>query len=150
MLSDPLPIKYLDLTAQTPISSLFTANVAVVDVSPGRSVRKGNVYVPSATPGTVTIGHSVSKENRGRKTNRTLIRLDCQVFGTSLDGAGTGEAMNAYAYLVVGIPEGTLYSQSGVFEKQALVQQFLGLICVDTAEDQLSALNLNRILAGEP
>jgi len=87
----------------------------------------------------------VSNDNKPAKTDRTLIRID----GLVKDVAG--REMNAYAYMVAGIPRGAYYyaDPETALEAIALVQGLLGAACGITAS-ALDETRIARVLAGEP
>jgi len=154
MLADPLVIKSPDLGAASAITVVETNSYALIDAGPGRSVRVCNPATfygqNCARPATLTISHSVSNENKPVKTNRSLIRLDFSLENSS------GQELKAYAYAVIGAPEGTSLaapmgdpitaSECGL----ALAQALIGALGTSSTAATLSSTKITRVLAGEP
>jgi len=147
MLVDPLPVKSLSLAAGTAITVLDTDSYALVDLAPGRTVRKCSALNSMESPGTLTIAHSVSKENGAVATDRSLIRLDISGLGPS---AGVTGDMKAFAYLVIGVPRGAYDMGDTAFNTLLMVEKLLGVFVVSPTTANLSGTNLARIIAGEP
>jgi len=151
MLTDPLAIKTLSLVAHTAITVLETQNFAVVDISPGKSVRVGSLTVANdILPAKLTISHSVSNENKPAKTNRTLVRFDIETVPDS-----SGRMMSCYAYAVIGIPVGGVTSDGATLislaqYRQALVAALRGALGVSSSAATLDETKIDRVLAGEP
>jgi len=150
MLVDPLPVKSIDLTAHTAITAYETTSFALVDLAPGKTVRKGSFTSAGVkSPAILTISHSVSKENGDVPTNRSLIRLD--LTGLTAE-AGVVGSLKAYAYIVIGAPVGA-YDQTTsatLFSPYSLVQALMGVFAVSPTAATLDETNLKRVLAGEP
>lgn len=153
MLVDPLPVKTLNLSSASAITVVETNSFALVDLAPGKSVRRcaaigGAMAGMQNAAATLTIAHSQSKENGAVPTDRSLIRLDLD--GLSKSTAEKG-GLKAFAYLVVGAPRGAMsVDGDDVFLPLQLVYTLLGTFAVSTTAATLSDANLSRILAGEP
>nr|QDH88478.1 MAG: hypothetical protein H4Bulk46313_000003 [Leviviridae sp.] len=149
MLVDPLPVKSLSIGSHTAITVPVTDTFALVDLAPGKTVRKCPAlsYNGVLAPAILTISHSVSKENGDVPTDRVLVRIDLSSLRTATGVAGN---VKAYAYLVVGVPRGTLDTGNYAFDPVALIQCLIGAVAVSPTAATLSELNLVRILAGEP
>jgi hypothetical protein len=145
MLSDPLTIKGVSLSAHSTISPSGVDSFATTDVAPGRTVRQCSISAITGGPATLTISHSVSNDNKPAKTDRSLLRLDFLVKDSS------GREMNAYAYAVVGIPRGAYYYNDGTqaLSGVAVAQMLIGALCGVTAS-ALDEARITRVLAGEP
>jgi len=150
MLTDPLNVKSLSLAAHTAITVLETQSFATVDVAPGKTVRKGLLTVASdPLPATLIISHSVSNENKPAKTDRTLIRFDV------LTKDSQGVEMTAYAYLVLGVPRGTVNRSDGspwavTDFRLGVLSALLGVTGVSTSAATLDETKIDRVIAGEP
>jgi len=149
MLVDPLPVKSLSIGSHTAITVPVTDTFALVDLARGKTVRKGAAlsYNGVLAPATLTISHTVSKENGAIPTDRTLVRIDLSSLRTA---SGVNGNAKAYAYIVVGVPRGTLDTGNYAFDPVALLQCLLGVVSVSPTAATLSEVNLVRILAGEP
>jgi len=145
MLSDPLTLKYLDLSSHTTVSVGSVGSFATVDVSPGKSVRQASGNGITAGPATLTIAHSVSNENKPAKTDRSLVRLDL------LCKDALGREMTMFAYTVFGVPRDarTYSSDLDPVASVYLAQAMAGILCGITAT-ALDESRVTRILAGEP
>jgi hypothetical protein len=150
MLVDPLPVKALAISAGTSITVSNTSSFALLDLAPGKSLRRcaSTGFSGANTVADLTISHSASKENGITPTTRTLIRLDYPALSLSSDG-GRG-IIKAYAYLVVGAPQGAYDDDGSPLDTKAMICQLLGTFAVSTTGSALSDVNLARILAGEP
>jgi hypothetical protein len=149
MLVDPLPVKTLDTNTASSITVLHTDSFATIDVSPGRTVRQcadfGGLGDTNRT--VLTISHTESNENKPAVTDRTLIRLDFDIFDFE------GGPMTASAYCVIAAPRGAYVDASSSpteLSRIKLLQSLLGVLAVSTSAATLSAANATRILAGEP
>lgn len=147
MLPDPLTVKGLDLSAHTAITIIGSSQFALIDLAPGRTVRKSPAVPGTDAPATLTIAHSVSKENGPVPTERALIRLDVDGLRPTVGGT---PGLKAFAYLVVGGPKVAYDNSDSIIDKLSLVENLLGVIAVNTATSVLSELNLGRIINGEP
>lgn len=147
MLVDPLPVKYPQLSAASALTITGTDSYALVDLAPGKSVRRCAACVANACPSILTISHSVSKENGAVPTDRLLVRLDLEEL-TSVSGEAGN--LKAFAYLVVGIPRGALGKDGNTFNKTVLVEMLLGAVAVSPTAATTSNANLDRMIAGEP
>jgi hypothetical protein len=149
MLVDPLPVKRLSTEAGTAITVLSTDSFALVDLSPGKTVRVTNALALTGQGvGKLTIAHSVSNESKLVPTDRLLVRIDHQV--TNDDSIRPGN-LNAFAYIVAGTPRGALLDDASTpYSTLGLIQTLLGVLAVSPTAATLSATNLNRIIAGEP
>jgi len=147
MLVDPLPVKYLNLGSHTAITAGTGVSFALVDLAPGKTVRKAASTAISGIngPATLTISHSVSKENGVVPTDRLLVRIDVEGFHTE-----NNEGLKAFAYLVVGAPRGAFDNGDNAIDTTALVELLLGVFAVSPTAATLSEVNLARMLAGEP
>jgi hypothetical protein len=151
MLVDPLPVKSLSLVSHTAVTIMETLSFALLDLAPGRTVRKcaagSSLAGLKGCPLTLTISHTASKENGVIPTNRALIRLD--ISGLRTDPAVAGST-KAYAYLVIGTPEGVYDTDSNSYDSSSLLETLLGVFAVSPTASTLSEVNLGRIIAGEP
>lgn len=147
MLSDPLPVKGLSLSAHSAITSIGTDSFATTDLSAGKTVRKTPAMFNFALPGQLTISHSVSKENGSVPTNRLLVRLDVSNLRSEPTVAGS---LKAFAYLVVGAPQGALDGADQAFDPLVMLQVLLGAVAVSPTASSLSEVNISRMIAGEP
>lgn len=144
MLADPLTIRPLVINSAA-VSVGTTESYAVIDLSPGRSVRICSATNVGVTyPGKLTIAHSVSNENKPVKTDRILVRFDNTCYNEA------GQELNAYAYAVFGLPHGATDSNQDALGPMLLVQQLCGLLAVSPSANTLSSANMLRVLAGEP
>lgn len=152
MLADPLVVNAPTISSNTAITTYNVGSFALVDAGAGRSVRK-DVGLPLGTLvyplGTLSIGHSVSNENKPTPTDRTALRLDVQ--GTDFDG----KQLNAFVYSVFGLPRGSFHTgaQSDSMPQGTLAlmlaQYMIGLLGVSSTSSVLSPSNINRVIAGE-
>jgi len=150
MLVDPLPVKCLSLGAASAISVLSTESFALLDLAPGKSVRKASAISPTGAsgPATLTISHSVSKENGVIPTDRLLVRLDMDQL--SLDSDIPSGNTKAFAYIVIGTPRGAFDSNGAAFDSVVLFEALLGVVAVSPTAATLSNANLYRMRNGEP
>lgn len=148
MLPDPLILRGLNFSAATAAPFYGATSVAVTDVSPGRSVRRG-IYTVTGTPLELTISHSVSNENKPVKTDRHLVRLDVTL-SSDAQNPSKGD-LTASAYLVVTVPRGAVDVNADGYDPYLLVSSLLGLLTINSSTNNFDQRDkFNRIMAGEP
>lgn len=153
MLADPFPLKSLSIAAATAITVLETNSFVTIDAGAGKSIRKCASFqvaaLPCVTPALLTVGHSVSNENKPAVTDRHAIRLDLDLQDKD------GDLLRAFGFMVIGVPQGT-YSTDGTTiitpgnVGYALASNLIGALAVNSASAALSNTRLLAILAGEP
>jgi hypothetical protein len=155
MLTDPLPIKTVTLSAHSAVTVGATHSFARVDAGDGSAryvdataLLSGIVVLNG--PSVLRTAHSVSNENKPTKTNRTLIRLDIPLLGLGR------EMLGAYCYSVIGIPATNMLDPTdgetivtpatiGV----ALTNFLVGALACSSTAATLDETKIARILAGE-
>lgn len=150
MLPDPLTLKGLNFTGSQTVAGVITSasTVAVTDVSPGRTVRKG--FVPNLpAPATLTISHTVSNENKPVKTDRHLVRLDAKL---SSDASNVNKGdLTASCYVVITVPHGAVDTNGAEYDAYYMLSALIGFLTVNPSTGNLDArATLNRLLSGEP
>jgi hypothetical protein len=150
MLTDPLPIKIINPASHAAVTVLDTVSLALIDLAPGRSVRKvaGGFAAPANLNGistTLTISHSVSKENGSVPTDRTLVRLDYAGFKPSSDGPAS---LKGFAYIVIGSPRGAVDNNDVALDPYSLFLPLLGIAAVSPTAATLDDSQLYRIVTG--
>lgn len=155
MLPDPQFVSTIDSTTGGTLVKHTVSQFALVDAGNGRArrVASANLFAAGAVGlSTLSISHSVSKENKTIPTDRTMIRLDTPLFAGSADG----QAVNAYAYIVVGVPRGPLFGNTAIAPGTVpvrLVETMFGCVLADYYPlDDTTLLGNNtllRVIAGE-
>jgi len=145
MLADPMlimsPADFVLLSGGS-LPGGVSYTLRLQDLSPGRTVRIGAIDLPDAgvnLRSSVTISHSLSKENKGTDTDRAAIRLDVR---KNVEGVGD---VVAQATLTVSSPRAG-YTQSDI---KQLVLLLLNTIVVGD-DGLVTGERLERVLAGEP
>jgi len=151
MLPDPLTVKAPVLNGTTALTLDTTESFAIIDVSPGRTVRQANLSALASTLSLLTISHSVSNENRPSKTDRHLIRLDTRFKA----GIEDSREVTASAYCVVAVPRGAYTETNGDPVDNNVVQHLLnilfGAMFTGSSNATLdSGAKFFRLLGGEP
>lgn len=149
MLSDPLVLKVPNLASHTTLTSVESLSLARVSEAGGKAV-----YGPASNADsmlvTLTISHSESSENKPVKTKRALVRIDVQGF---LADERRG---SAFAYIVVGLPEGNLYARVGdiatndsPLTAEKILEILIAAVATSNSAFTLDETKITRITAGE-
>jgi len=151
MLTDPLLVRRLSLASHSAVSNPYSESYALTDIAPGKSTRKCGTPngMPSSVQSTLTIAHSVSKENAPVPTNRLLVRIDYDGLQAAPDGPSTGKC---FAYLVIGNLQGAGFDDGGwnPWDTLRSFETLLGVTAVLPTAATLSEANIVRMIAGEP
>jgi len=156
MLTDPLVIAPLMLDNTTVSTEVNLLQYGTVDVSPGRTSRLitspsllphfivGSDTSRSVTGASLTIAHSLSKENPGMTTTRASIRFDATHVVKS-----TGLKAIPQATLTFSLPGAVVSSDDVLYLIRSLLGFSLGLLTSSTSTMDIGA-QITRVLAGEP
>lgn len=138
MLSDPLQLRIIENNDSAMVTST-NGQVATIDVSPGRTVRIGAISGMDGKA-TLSIGHTVSKENPGQSTDRVSTRLEVRRFDEELGKDVTAQ------WTLTGSSPRTGFTPTEVNDiARTLIGTFFG-----DADGTGNGTLLTRVQAGEP